>query len=514
MVPAPSWRHRLKRLTRQRAFWILAAMLTGIGILHYLTAQVRFLPLTPFSLGRHAVERIILLVPVIGATFVYGQAGGLVTLALTVLIMLPRAFFMSPSPADALVVTAAVSVVGYIFTWMIEIQESEKRLRQKAVSRLRAINEVSTIVTESLDLQQILTASLDKVLEVMGMETGLIFLVDNQAQELALVAHRGVSEETAAEVDRLQLGEGFCGRVALSGEPMVITDSSQDSRLTRLAVREEGLRSQAIVPLQSKGEVHGVLAAATREPRPFLRQELELITAIGNEIGVAIENARLYENMRFYVRKITQAQEEERKRIARDLHDDTTQALIVLSRRLEALATSREAALLPPAVLERIEELQRITDSVTKGVRRFSRDLRPSILDDLGLLPTLESLIGDLAQEESMESSLEVTGEPRRLSAEAELTLFRIAQEALTNVRKHARASKVAVMLQFSDGDVEMIIEDDGQGFTPPARSGDLASTGKLGLMGMQERARLLEGTLTVHAQPGQGTRVVANVPA
>jgi len=514
MVPAPSWRHRLKRLIRQRSFWILAAMLTGIGILHYLTAQVRFLPLTPFSLGRHAVERIIFLVPISGATFVYGQAGGLVTLALTILIMLPRVFFMSPSPADALVETAAVSVIGYIFTWMIEAQEREKRLRQKAVSRLRAINEVSGIVTGSLDLQQILKAALDKVLEVMGMEAGLIFLVDNQAQELALIAHRGVSEETAAEVDRLRLGEGFCGRVALSGEPMVVEDSSQDPRLTRLAVREEGLRSQAIIPLQSKRGVQGVLAVATQQSRPFLPEELELITAIGNEIGGAIENARLYENMRFYVRKITQAQEEERKRIARDLHDDTTQALIVLSRRLEALATSCEAVPVPPAALERIEELRKMADSVTKGVRRFSRDLRPSILDDLGLLPTLESLISDLAEQESLESSLEVTGDPRRLAAEAELTLFRIAQEALNNVRKHARAGRVALKVHFSDSNVEMTIEDNGQGFTPPARSGDLASMGKLGLMGMQERARLLEGTLAVQSQPGQGTRVVANVPA
>ena len=135
-------RNQLKRMASNGSFWILGAMLIGLGVLHYLTPQARFLPLIPYPLKRHAVERVIFLLPVAGATFAFGQTGGLVTLALAILIMLPRALFISPSAGDALVETGAVAVVGYFVIWMIETQEREKRLRQKAVSRLRAINAV------------------------------------------------------------------------------------------------------------------------------------------------------------------------------------------------------------------------------------------------------------------------------------------------------------------------------------------------------------------------------------
>ena len=356
-----------------------------------------------------------------------------------------------------------------------------------------------------------MNGALDKVLEVTGLEAGLIFFLDKQAQELILAAYRGVSKESAAGVDRLKLGEGFCGRVAQSGELMVVQDSSRDPRLTRLAVRQEGLRGQIVVPLKSKGEVQGVLAVATRESRQFLPEELELITAIGNQIGVAVENARLYKNMRFYVGQVTGAQEEERKRIARELHDETAQALIDLSRRLDDLATSREQ--LPESAIGRLEEFQELIDSILRGIRRFSRDLRPSVLDDLGLLPALEWLTANLMEEDGIKTELKVYGNRRRLPPEAELALFRIVQEALSNIRRHSQASRVVTAVEFSEGKVRITVDDNGRGAELPGRTGDLATTGKLGLIGMHERARLLNGTLTVRSKPGKGTTVTVDVP-
>jgi two-component system sensor histidine kinase DegS len=481
------------------------------AIFHYFTPQIRLPGLASFPLSRQAIGRIIFIVPITGAAFAFGQVGGFITLALAVLIMLPRVFLLSSHPGDALIETIGVAIVGYLMIWMIEIQEKEKRLRQKAVSRLGAINAVTAIVTESLELKQILKDALDKVLEVTGLEAGLIFFLDKQDQELILAAYRGISKESAAGVDRLKLGEGFCGRVAQSGEPMVVQDSSQDPRLTRFAVRQEGLRGQIIVPLKSKGEVQGALAVATRQLRQFVPEELELITAIGNQIGVAIENARLYQDMHFYVGQITKAQEDERKRIARELHDDTAQALIDLSRRLDDLATSPEQ--LPESVIERLEEFQELIDSILRGVRRFSRDLRPSVLDDLGLLPALEWLTANLMEGDGIKTELKVYGNPRRLSPEAELALFRIVQEALSNVRRHSQASRVVTSVEFGEGRVRITVDDNGQGFEVPGRTGDLATTGKLGLIGMHERARLLTGTLTVCSEPGKGTTVTVDVP-
>jgi two-component system sensor histidine kinase DegS len=501
----------LKRIANKRSFWILGAMLTGLAALHYLTPQARFLPLLPYPLTRHAVERVIFLLPVAGATFAFGQAGGLATLTLAILIMLPRALLISDYPGDALVEIGAVAIVGYIVIWMIEIQEREKRLRQKAASRLRAINAVTAIVTGSLELEQILNGALDKVLEVTGLDAGLIFSLEKQPQELILIAYRGMSRESAAGVDRLELGEGFCGRVAQSGEPMVVRDSSRDPRLTRLAVQQEGLRGQIIVPLKSKGEVQGVLAVATRQTRQFLPEELELITAIGNQIGVAIENARLYENMRFYARQITRAQEDERKRIARELHDDTIQALVALSRRLDALSTLSEQ--LPQPAMRYLQQLRELTTSALRNVRRFINDMRPPALDHLGLVPALEGLTSDLTEKEGIEVNFIAEGERRRLTSEEELVLFRIAQEALNNVRRHSQASRVTIQMEFYPDGVRMTINDNGRGFRVPERTGDLIATGKLGLIGMYERARLLNGTLSVQSEPDEGTTVIVDVP-
>jgi signal transduction histidine kinase len=283
-----------------------------------------------------------------------------------------------------------------------------------------------------------------------------------------------------------------------------------------MAVQREGLQTLAIVPLKSKGEVQGVLTVGTRVLHHFVPEELELLTAIANEIGVAVENARLYDSLRFYVQSITRAQEEERKRIARELHDDTIQALIALSRRLDFLANAtagREQGI-GQSMIEQIGELRGQLDRIIEGVRRFSRDLRPSILDDLGLLAALESLVFAMTERDGILTEFEVVGDRRRLAPDVELTLFRITQEALSNVRKHAQATHVTLTVAFTSSCVEITVQDNGRGFVPHALTDDLAVTGKLGLVGMQERTRLLEGTLSIQSQPDVGTRVLVQVPA
>jgi signal transduction histidine kinase len=150
---------------------------------------------------------------------------------------------------------------------------------------------------------------------------------------------------------------------------------------------------------------------------------------------------------------------------------------------------------------------------VIQRVRRFSQDLRPSILDDLGLLPTLEALTAELNSQDGLRAEFRAHGEERRLSSEAELTLFRIAQEALNNVRRHAEASTVLTVVRLGNSTVKMTIQDDGIGFRPPTLSEHPTPESKLGLVGMHERARLLGGTLTVHSEPGHGTKVIVDVP-
>jgi len=217
------------------------------------------------------------------------------------------------------------------------------------------------------------------------------------------------------------------------------------------------------------------------------------------------EEKRLYDNMRYYLEQITRAQEEERKRIARELHDSTLQTLIALLHQLEFQLNKTNLPIKDAKALWEFHEQLR---EVVHEVRRFSRDLRPSILDDLGLLPALEWLTQELKNNYAIESSLEISGEQRRLLPEAELLLFRIVQEALNNVAKHAEATTALVKIQFAENRVRVDVIDNGRGFTVPEKPGDLPRLGKLGLAGLQERAQLLGGSLKLASEPGKGSTV------
>ena len=366
----------------------------------------------------------------------------------------------------------------------------------------------------------------------MDVEVALAFLLNEEQQELVLEAYHGVSEEFAAGLRGLKVGEGFNGRVAETGEPLLVEDASRDPRLTREVVKREGIQAGLIVPLKAKGKVVGTLSVAGHGPRQFPLEDIELLSHVANHIGVAVENARLYqkqcmmaeqiardvttekqlkENLRFYLQQVTRAQEEERKRIAREIHDDTAQELVAISRKLDSF-TSNTANLSARDVLY-LQELREQTDKVLDEVRRFSQDLRPSILDDLGLVPALEWLASDLTNNFGIDIGIGVLGSIRRFSTETELVLFRITQEAIRNVWKHSAASKTWVTLEFGDDMATLTIKDNGKGFELPERVGDLASSGKLGLAGMQERAQLVGGKLTIDSETGKGTIVTIEIP-
>jgi len=236
-----------------------------------------------------------------------------------------------------------------------------------------------------------------------------------------------------------------------------------------------------------------------------------LITANGSPVAFqniardVTEERRLYENLRYYLEQITRAQEEERKRIARELHDSTLQTLIALLHQLEFELNKTDLTIKDSKAFWGFHEQLR---EVVQDVRRFSRDLRPSILDDLGLQPALEWLTHELKNNYAIETRLVVSGEQRRLSPEAEMLLFRIVQEALNNVAKHAQAMNAEVRVDFAQGRILVEVSDDGRGFEVPEEPGDLLRLGKLGLAGLAERAQLLGGTLKITSAPGKGTRV------
>ena len=224
------------------------------------------------------------------------------------------------------------------------------------------------------------------------------------------------------------------------------------------------------------------------------------------------EERQLQENMRFYVQQITQAQEDERKRIARELHDDVAPSLLIVIRRLNAIISGTRPKL-SKSNSENLEGLRIKATEALENLHRYAQDLRPRILDDLGLVPALEWMTEELAGQHKIDARAEVLGVEPVLSPEVQLLLFRIAQEALNNARRHAEASAVVVKLEFESDKLRMTISDNGKGFELPNQAEELASTGKLGIIGMHERARLAGGTVKIHSELDKGTQVITEIP-
>lgn len=247
------------------------------------------------------------------------------------------------------------------------------------------------------------------------------------------------------------------------------------------------------------------------------RLTTNLLSSISQPVGFQniardiTEELRAQENLKFYARQVTKAQEEERKRIARELHDDTAQKLIALSHQLEDFA--RNKSQLSSQDQKILTKLREQAKEALQGVRYFTQDLRPPILDDLGLLPALEWLTDDLKEHCGIETDLAVLGNRRRLTPESELLLFRILQEAINNVKRHAKASKIRITVEFNKDKTKAIISDNGIGFKVPKALGELSRAGKLGLVGMDERAQLLGSSLTIESEPGSGTTVLVEAP-
>jgi signal transduction histidine kinase len=217
------------------------------------------------------------------------------------------------------------------------------------------------------------------------------------------------------------------------------------------------------------------------------------------------------QSLRRYIGRVTSAQEEERRRLSQDLHDETIQDLIALDQKVQLLASAARAGKGPKA--QGLEAIHREAREAIRKVRRLSRALRPAYLEDLGLLPALEALAEDIGSSLGIPIVVRTTGTRLPLPQDADLAVYRIVQEALANVARHAAAHRVLVTLQYRHAEFRLTVKDDGVGFTPPKESGELSRTGHFGLIGMHERAQLISARLEVHSTPGRGTRVTLRLP-
>jgi PAS domain S-box-containing protein len=335
---------------------------------------------------------------------------------------------------------------------------------------------------------------------------------------------RQVEELSGGSLEHARLAitpGGLCGQVLSEERPLFFQDVAEfvarsfpelPSSLAEQMAALMGPGQAICAPLSTGGELHGLLLVLGSD---LQEADLVAVTAFTNQAAVAFENARLLEaatkhkeELQRLSNQLLDAQEAERKRISLELHDELGQALTVIGMNLEELGQAL-ASEVSPQLKESLVETTSLADETLEQVREMALGLRPSLLDDLGLVPALRWYLNRLAQRLPIEISFEATDGRDRLPPQLETAIYRIVQEALTNITRHAQASRVHVHLECTASAIVTTIEDDGRGFDPEAA----ASRGGVGLLGMRERAVLLGGSVGISSQPGRGTRLTLEIP-
>ena len=238
---------------------------------------------------------------------------------------------------------------------------------------------------------------------------------------------------------------------------------------------------------------------------------IEEIRQLQNElIQMAHKVQAAQQSLHGYIGAITTAQEEERKRLARELHDDTIQALIALKQRVQISQLNQTDPAYSSLALQQIANL---TEQTIENLRRLIRAMRPIYLEDLGLVTALEMLVRETSEQLRIPVRLKKTGTEIRLDSEVELVLYRIVQEGLNNIARHAKASQVDLSISYTETNIVLSLEDNGVGFEVPASAAEFSATGHYGLLGLYERADLVGADLTIESKLGQGTQITIHLP-
>jgi len=248
----------------------------------------------------------------------------------------------------------------------------------------------------------------------------------------------------------------------------------------------------------------------------MLATPIAIVVAVGTELESRAKQKRIAvereQQRQTYMTQIFRAQEDERSRIAQELHDDAIQTLMVIASNVRSLLSIKELKTMP-VVKENLEWIKDTALRLGEDMRRLTLDLRPSILDTMGLLPALNWLVGRFDSNHQIDGRLEVSGNIRVLKPEVDVAIFRIIQEALNNVDRHSGASTACVRIEYLPELLKLSIQDDGIGFTLPKSVASYSREGKIGLLGMHQRARSLSSTLEVDTEIGKGTLILADIP-
>lgn len=400
-----------------------------------------------------------------------------------------------------------------IESWNQELEQRvERRTRdlEQRNRQLSAINVVAENLSDPLRVVAMLERTLPLISEATGFEAiSYRLLTDEGTLPLCTAYHLPPILVT----ETVRRGRCLCGQAVDLGRPVCGSARDPGADACRLA----GMASSVAIPLRSVNRVEGVLFLGSAKAWQITTADLETLGAIGRQVGMAIANARLYTALQQRERERAQllgqvivAQEEERRRLAAELHDDLSQALTLILLGLEGLPTADQTA---PRARATLDHLRSLVTTTLETVHNLAAELRPSLLDDLGMVAALERLVEDYRRQFGLSIEFQtVNVEKLRLLPPAETALYRIAQAALNNVARHAAAKTVSVLLQRRDDRLILVVEDDGRGFDlATVRAAPLKD--RLGLAGIEERAQLIGAQLTIESSPGHGTTLFVDVP-
>jgi len=359
-----------------------------------------------------------------------------------------------------------------------------------------------------------LTALLERVLvvtgSIFGASIGAVLLADAESNQLRVRSATGMSPGFGDGVS-IGKGHGFTGQIFETGEPDILPDLTRSSGLLNRELREKA-RALWGVPLKINDRIIGVLIIGFDRTYPWLPTELELFRAVADRSALAIDRARMTDALREREARIVElsghllkAQEEERKRISRELHDETGQALMVIRLYLEML----DAAVKTRSVKAKIGELLAVVDRTIEGIRRIIGRLSPLVLQELGLVSAIRKEAKDLARNAGVKTQVEISDGFGRLDPVIETAVYRVVQESLHNVAKHAHAQNVEIQMDVEGDTLQLTIADDGMGIH--AVSNPLRPS--FGMAGMQERIATLGGQMKVDSADGEGTKISVTVP-
>lgn len=376
---------------------------------------------------------------------------------------------------------------------------------------------VLEMVASGADLHHVLTELLLAIEKHIPQTLGSILLLDAETSTVRVAAapHLPATFNRAIDGERIGPAAGTCGTAAYLKKPVFSRDIATDPLWHgyRELALAHGLRACWSTPIQSsEGLVLGTFALYYREPKGPEVEELELIARASHVAGIAIQRKQLDDRLRALTGHIEAAREEERTAMAREIHDELGQALTAMKMDVAWLGRHVQAArgTAENALAARISGMSALIDGVVNQVRRISAELRPGVLDDLGLAAAIEWQARDFSERSGVSCTTRSNVSDKRFDRNLSTAIFRILQEALTNVARHAQATRVDISLMEEDGSLRLEVQDDGRGTTNDV----LSRSRSLGVLGMHERAHRLGGTVSIRSSPDQGTAVVVVMPA